>query len=60
MYRAGRLPSAGNPHEAASRYRRASIYASDPDLKELALFLAAETNSVWGITTRQDGTASSS
>ncbi len=35
--------SARNPHEAASRYRRASIYASNPDLKELSLFLAAET-----------------
>ncbi|MDA8180395.1 MAG: tetratricopeptide repeat protein [Desulfobacteria bacterium] len=35
--------SARNPHEAASRYRRASIYATNADLKELSLFLAAET-----------------
>jgi tetratricopeptide (TPR) repeat protein len=35
--------SARNPHEAASRYRRASIYASDAELKERSLFLAAET-----------------
>jgi len=35
--------SARNPHEAASRYWRASIYASDAGLKELSLFLAAET-----------------
>lgn len=35
--------SARNPHEAASSYRRASIYASDAGLKEQSLFLAAET-----------------
>ena len=35
--------SARKPHEAASHYWRASIYASDPDLKERSLFLAAET-----------------
>ena len=35
--------SARNPHEAASRYRRASIYASNAGLKELSLSLAAET-----------------
>lgn len=35
--------SAQNPHEAALSYRRASIYASNADLKELSLFLAAET-----------------
>ncbi|HEX7523861.1 MAG TPA: tetratricopeptide repeat protein [Candidatus Deferrimicrobium sp.] len=35
--------SARNPHKAASSYRRASIYAANADLKELSLFLAAET-----------------
>ena len=35
--------SARNPHEAASHYRHASIYATNPELKEQSLFLAAET-----------------
>lgn len=35
--------SSRNPHEAASHYRRASIYSSNAGLKELSLFLAGET-----------------
>lgn len=35
--------SARNQHEAAWHYRRASMYTSNASLKELSLFLAAET-----------------
>ncbi len=35
--------STRNPHDAAEHYRRASIYASNAELKQLSLFLAAET-----------------
>jgi tetratricopeptide (TPR) repeat protein len=35
--------ASGDPLEAASHYRRASIYATVPALMETALFLAAET-----------------